>query len=189
MKNQNTALIVRLGVTLFVLTAVAAALLAGVNSITKDKIAAATAEKRANAMSIVLPDSTPGGSTTTENGITVTAMLKDGVVDGYCAEVAPSGFGGAISMVVGIKVDEDGARRITGVSILSMSETPGLGTRAAEPDFTNQYVGLTNAITLGSGDNSIDALTGATVTSKAVTLGVNTALDALTDAVIEEVTQ
>ena len=86
------------------------------------------------------------------------------------------GFGGNIQITVGIK--KDGT--INGVSILSISETSGLGMKATEPSFYNQYVNKQAdkfVVSKDGGDGEqIDALSGATITSRAVTGAVNAAL-------------
>ena len=86
------------------------------------------------------------------------------------------GFGGNIQITVGIK--KDGT--INGVSILSISETAGLGMKATEPSFYNQYVNKQAdkfVVSKDGGDGEqIDALSGATITSRAVTGAVNAAL-------------
>ena len=105
------------------------------------------------------------------------AMANDAGA-GYAIAVSPKGYGGAISMLVG--VGPDGA--IAGVTILAMNETPGLGTNAANPAFLGQFSGLlpedapavVKTETGRKGD--IQALTGATVTSRAVTRGIDEAL-------------
>jgi electron transport complex protein RnfG len=90
----------------------------------------------------------------------------------------PNGFGGAIDMVVGI--DNNGA--VTGISIIKMSETSGLGTNAAKPSFKDQYIGGTGNFAVNKDGGEIDALTGATITSRAVTRGVNSAVEAVKSA-------
>lgn len=86
------------------------------------------------------------------------------------------GFGGSIQITVGITTDGT----VNGVSILSISETAGLGMRATEPEFYEQYVGKQAerfVVSKDGGDGEpIDALSGATITSRAVTGAVNTAL-------------
>lgn len=167
----------RLGLSLFIITAVAALVLALVNAVTADTIAEHAAAQRQAAMVSVAPgadvfselyseDSTIDGITGAYNG---TSFV------GYCVEVSPNGFGGPISLMVGV----DAGGSVTGVVILDHSETAGLGARADSPDFLNQYIDKSGTITVNTGDNAIDALTGATITSKAVTSGVNTALTAV----------
>ena len=177
MKNESTAkYILRLTVTLLLICAIVALALAGVNAITKDKIAANKAAKTTEALAKVLPG---------VEGLEKMELKGDaGIVTGiygagnsYAVEVAPSGFGGAISMMVGIT---DG--KVTGISIISHAETPGLGAVAsADTDkgvaFRDQFQGLTAGITIGDGSNQIDALSGATISSQAIVDGVNAALD------------
>lgn len=91
----------------------------------------------------------------------------------YAFEVAPKGYGGEISMVVGISSTGE----VTGVAIIRMSETPGLGTKTNDPNFLNQFIGKRAGVSIGKGSNNIDAITGATVSSRAVTSGVSEALD------------
>ena len=108
----------------------------------------------------------------------VTAALsgKDaqGKTVGYCIKVEPSGFGGKISMMVGIGTDGE----IQGVKITSMSETPGLGAKA-DDNWLSQFTGKkANISVIKSGtakDSEINAISGATITSKAVAEGVNIA--------------
>ncbi|MBQ7321677.1 MAG: FMN-binding protein [Clostridia bacterium] len=91
---------------------------------------------------------------------------------GYCVNLLTGGFGGDIDLMVG--VGEDG--RIIGVSIVSMSETPGLGTKVGAASYLAGYIGKSGELTLG---REVDGVSGATVSSKAVLAGVNTALQAL----------
>ena len=85
-------------------------------------------------------------------------------------------YGGAVKISVGF--DADGT--ITGVGIREINDTPGLGLKAKEPKFKDQYIGknvdtLVVTKTGASAENEIDAISGATVTSNAVTNAVNTA--------------
>ena len=96
-------------------------------------------------------------------GYVVTATDKDG-------------FGGSIQVTVGITSDGT----VNGVSILSINETAGLGMKAAEPAFYGQYEGKQTEKFVVSKDGGngepIDALSGATITSRSVTGAVNAAL-------------
>ena len=94
---------------------------------------------------------------------------------GHVAAVTAHGFGGEISMTVG--VDLDG--KVTGVDIVSHSETPGVGSAVTEQDFLSRFVGKSGTVTVNAGGNRIDAVTGATLSSKAVAAGVNAALSAV----------
>ena len=175
---------------LLAITAVTALLLGAVNYVTAPVIAAATEEKRVAAMQQVLTaeeytavEAFPAEGETYSSAAgsaTVTALseaVQDGSPVGYVAEVATNGFGGAIEMVVGLTADGT----VTGVSVIGHEETPNVGSKVVEgQDVLNQFVGLTGEVTVNSGDNSIDAVSGATVSSKAVTAGVNAAIAAVT---------
>ncbi|MBE6991764.1 MAG: RnfABCDGE type electron transport complex subunit G [Ruminococcaceae bacterium] len=177
-KNTSTvAYVLKLGVILFLICAITAGLLGFVNSITEDRIAEITAEKTAKAMSTVLPaDAYDEVEYTGSDALVVTAYKAStgGSPVGYVVEVTPSGFGGTIDMVVG--VDMNGA--VTGVDIIDMSETSGLGANASKASFREQYIGGTGNFAVSKDGGTIDALTGATVTSRAVTSGVNAAVAA-----------
>ena len=178
--ESNFMYILRLTLTLLIICAVVAAALAGINAITKDKIAAVKAEKTAKAISAVLADGASAVELTyqpDENTI-VTKIYKND--NGFAVEVTPSGFGGAITMMVGV----DNAGKVTGISIISHAETPGLGAVSAQDTdkgvaFREQFIGLVSGITIGDGENQIDALSGATISSQAIVDGVNAALAAV----------
>lgn len=168
--------ILRLTLTLLTICAVVAALLGGVNAITRDRIAQAKEEKTLKAMQQVLPgvENLQKMSLSGDTGI-ITCVYASG--NSYAVEVTPSGFDSVITMMVGIS---DG--KVTGISIISHSETPGLGAVAAADNakgeaFRNQFIGLTQGIVLDGTDNAVDAMSGATITSRAVVAGVNAALD------------
>ncbi len=170
--------IVRLGTILFLITSVSALLLSFVNLQTKDIIEDGKKAKTEAAMRSVLPlaETFSDGPVLETGGATVFLAEMRGQTIGYCVQVSPNGYGGPLAMLVGI--DTDGA--VSGVEIVSMSETPGIGTQAQTPGFLSQFMGKTKGVSIGSGgDNSIDAITGATITSTAATKGVATALDAV----------
>ena len=173
MKKENLFLyVLRLTVTLLLVAGIMAAALAGVNAITKDKIAAIKEQKVQAAIQAVLPNAQGlQPQPLTENAGIVKTCYASG--ESYAVEVAPLGFDGAITMMVGI---EDG--KVTGISIVSHTETPGLGAVAAADNakgeaFRGQFVGG-DGFTVGT---NVDAMSGATITSKAVTFGVNAALE------------
>ena len=164
--------ILRLVITLFLITAVVAAALAGVNTITKDAIAANQEKKTQDALAMVLPDAgnLEKVALSGDTGI-VSEVYTDGA--SYAVKVLPGGFDGEITMMVGIA---DG--KITGISVISHTETPGLGAVAAAQNakgeaFRGQFVGQSGELAVG---DQIDAMSGATITSNAVVTGVNAAL-------------
>lgn len=174
--------IVKTGAILLAIGFVCTLLLSVCNFVTKDRIAALSAKAEQDAMIETLPQANNFVKLNYSDSGIVTAIYegkaKDKSVVGHCVKVEPVGYGGAISMVVG--VDKDGVVR--GVKIISMSETPGLGARANDTSFTGNYIGKTAEIKVKKsgvpGDNEIAAISGATVTSKAVTEGVNAAIAA-----------
>ena len=187
MKKREAREIIRMVVTLFAISLICSSILGVVNAVTKDKIAEIEAETRAAAMREVLPDAETFTDVSdalseefkTENTITgiFSATASDGADAGYAVMVAPRGFGGEIVMIVGIGTD--GA--VTGVVITEMSETAGLGTKANDPAFLSQYAGKSGSLSVvkgEAGENQISAITGATVTSRAVTTGVLAAMKA-----------
>jgi len=109
----------------------------------------------------------------------VYAGYKEGELAGYVINVTAKGYGGDINMTVG--VDNNGI--VTGVIIGENEETPGLGSRAKEPDFINQFyeVSFNDKLTVVKQNkksaNEIQAISGATITSTGVTQGVQAALD------------
>ena len=177
MKQESTVkYILRLTFTLLIICAVVAGILAAVNSVTAPIIAAAKEAKTQEAISAVLPG---GGEKIDFTGADASGMVLEVYASesGYAVKVAPSGFGGAITMMVG--VDNEG--KVLGISIISHAETPGLGAVAAAGTdkgaaFRDQFIGLISGITIGSGENQIDSLSGATISSQAIADGVNAAL-------------
>ena len=162
--------VLRLTLTLLAITGVVALALAGVNAITKDRIAQAKTSKTLAAVEAVLPG---GGEAVSEDHPDIVALYRG--ENGYAVQVAPNGFGGQIQMMVGI--GNDG--KVTAISIISHAETPSLGAVAAADSskgqaFRDQFAGVGEAVTIGT---DIDAITGATITSKAVAQGVNLALE------------
>ena len=163
---------VQLVVTLFLISAICAVLLGLVNNITAGPIAAANEAATNAAMQAVLPADSYEQVEYTGGNALVTAVYKAGDA-GYVVQVAPSGFGGNLDVMVGVGADGT----CTGVSIISHAETSGLGANATKEDFRAQFVGKANvAVTKDGGD--IAALTGATITSRAVCNGVNAAIEA-----------
>lgn len=165
------AYVLRLTLTLFLITTIVAGLLGLVNYVTADTIAEQIAQKAENAMRQVLEaDSYEPLDVPEDSAVTAAYRAGD---RGYVVRGAPNGFGGAIDMMVG--VDVSGA--VTGVAIVSQSETASLGANCTREDFRAQFTGKTGTLSVSKDGGEIEALTGATVSSRAVTEGVNTALE------------
>ena len=175
MKTESTVLyVLRLALTLLAITAVVAAALAGVNSITKPAIEKLTAEKTQEAIEMVLPG---GGDEIEAPAMDLVSKVYKGE-NGYAVQVTPGGFDNTITMMVG--VDFDG--NVLGISIISHTETAGFGAVAAAGTpageaFRGQFVGQSGSVSVTKDGGSMDAITGATITSRAICVGVNAALD------------
>lgn len=180
--KKNILYTLRLSGILLAICACVAAALAGVNAVTKDRIAMAQQEKTKAAIAQVLEGNAekmelPEG---VDLGIVRSAYVSE---HGYAVEVAPNGFDGEILMMVG--VDMDG--KVTGISIISQTETAGLGAEAASDSakgeaFREQFIGLTTGEILVDKDGgALDSITGATITSRAVAAGVQAAIDFVTE--------
>ncbi len=175
---------------LLVITVVAGLCLGFVYELTKEPIAQVEEEAKKEAWQAVFPDADLSDFTEVDVDESaaeqaLTDMDVNGSIDEVCTvqdqgyvitTTDKDGFGGDIQITVGIT--DDGT--VNGVSILSISETAGLGMRAQEPSFYTQYEGANTdhfyvAKDGGEGE-PIDALSGATITSRAVTGAVNAAL-------------
>lgn len=194
---MNSKAIIKDTIILFIITIVSGCLLGFVYDITKDPIALQQEETKLNAYREVMKEATDFKEDYTKlvkdagkkltgdygsNGIEISNALgayKDDELIGYVIQVIDKdGFGGEIEMTVGIDTD----KIITGVEILSIDETVGLGMNAKNEEFRNQYVGkkvdaFKVTKTGSQNDDEIDSLSGATITSKAMTNGINGALD------------
>jgi electron transport complex protein RnfG len=187
-------------IALFLITLVAGLLLALVNEVTKEPIANAELQAKFDAYDVVFE----GAEFVDENALAfssyipesncsvddvLSAVDKDGNKIGYVMSVtSPSGYGGDVTIAIGISCETD---TITGFTVLSHSETAGLGARCTEEEFQSQFKGKSaNGISYVKGggattDTEIDAISGATITTSAVTDAVNTALDFYNNALKE----
>ena len=162
-------------VILTVITLVAAFLLAMTNGVTVDPIAKAASDAADAARRAVLPQAETFETVTHDAKVdSLFRGLKGGETAGYTATVTVAGYGGPVEITAGF--DTEG--KITGLNVggSKFSETAGLGAKAKEPAFTGQFVGLKAPLTL---KKDVDAISGATITSTAVTKGVNLAAAAV----------
>ena len=171
--------ILRVGIILFAITALAALVLAYVNGLTAPIIEEQEVAKMQEAMAKVLPTATSFEEIDFDlTEYPCVTQIYKGENSGFVVMASPKGYGGAISMAVGVDTD----LMVTGISIISQSETAGLGAKCVEPDWQKQFIGKTENISVsknGAKDNQIDAISSATITSKAVTKGVNEAISAV----------
>ena len=190
--NLDPKYLIKLTVTLFLTCVVVAGALGAVNMVTKGPIADINKAKTEAAMKAVVADPdnsyfsdaleiTPemeAAAASAGGSVTEFYEVNDGTVAiGHALKVVASGSQGNIEMMVGL--DADGA--VTGVSVVKNSETAGIGSKVMENEPTakgvgvlDQFIGKNTAdLSVGS---SVDAITGATVSTKGVTTGVNAAI-------------
>lgn len=194
--------IIKLGVVLLVVCMIAAFALSMTNEVTKDKILENTIianrqarqEVYSDADDFVLIASSDESATYDAHPASVDYMaqhpevvevyqaMANGEHVGFVIKTEPKGYGGALEVVVGFSLDGT----LQGVRVGNHQETPGLGAKAKTEDFYNQYNGLSVQsavdvvkVDITSGNNEIKAISGATITSKAVTQGVNYGLSVI----------
>ena len=177
MAKLNGKNVVIPSIVLTVICLVISAALALTNDITKDRIEEIEKQNSIAAMSEIF---TEKGLEFSEN---YTVMLddaeylysivtRDSEIYGYVFTTSTSGYGGEVKVMTGVNTDGT----VEAIKVLSVAdETPGLGQAAANEDFTAQFSGKSGEISTEK-NKDIDALTGATVTTKAVITDVNTAL-------------
>lgn len=169
--------LLRLSLTLFVISGVMALLVAFVNNVTEPVIAQRNAEKITNALSAVIADAdefkeitTDTKSVTSSDGKQIPidgvwGAYKDGAFLGTCVKVSPQGYGGAVEMIVAVGADH----KIIDTQIVSLSETSGIGTKIQDDSFLSQFVGI-------SSTSEVSVISGATKSSNAFLRGVNAAM-------------
>lgn len=206
MANNEKSTLIHDAIALFIITLVAGVLLGAVYMITKEPIALAEEKSTNEAYAVVYKDAefksddtltkavesfqgdvTSGAlndesyTYTDVNLIEARTASAGGSQTGYVVKVSGKGYGGAVIMALGITNEGE----ILGMQILDANnETPGLGQNSTKPEWNGQYVGMKADKTLsvvkdGSGSKdsgTINSISGATITSNAVTRAVNIAL-------------
>ena len=186
--KKDFANIISVGLKLFLITAISACVLAVVNNITAPIIERNTIEKQELAMKSVIENAVRfekadmSALALVDLRCSVTSVYnavnsQDKTI-GYAVMVSTGGYGGEILLTVGI----DNDLKVTGIDVISHSETPGLGENCTKPQFKEQFKGKENGIEVvknGASGNQVDAISSATITSKAVTDGVNCAITAV----------
>jgi Na+-translocating ferredoxin:NAD+ oxidoreductase subunit G len=173
----NAKEVLRPTITLFVICLVTAFLLGITNQMTRDKIVEMNKQTQADSRQVVLP----GASAFEDSKDGTYAIGKSGSsITGYVFTTKSKSYGGDLSVMTGI----DKGGKVTGVVILEISDTPGLGLNAQKESFRNQYKqaapekGFAVIKSGAAKDGEIEAMSGATITSKAVTECVNEAVAA-----------
>ncbi len=148
-------------------------MLYGVNRVTSYAAVRTETAAQQELLEQVMPQATVRSETPyhAEDALSITAGYNDTGLVGYCVEVQSYGFGGLMTVVVGVSTDGS----VTGVAVTDHSETLSVGTQATEGEYLSRYVGMSGTIGL-EGDNAVDAISGATETCRGITQCVNRAL-------------
>lgn len=189
MKENKVLDIIKSSVILLLITAVSAAMLAFVNSKTAPLIEKNSQEKQAKALMAVADDAQEMQEAEITGEMTEIAHKYESELDciyksvnaageltGYCAVLTTNGYDSGLQVAVGTDLDS----KVCGIEIIASNETPGLGQNASKPEFIEQYKDKSKDIAVvkdGADGNEINALSGATITSEAVTRTVNAVLE------------
>lgn len=177
--------ILKLTIVLFLVCAVVAGVLGVVNELTYETIEEQNRIKTERAYAAVLPSDGYEEVAFDEEAnptiyATIDAISKCTNGAGYVVMTTFSGSQGKITLAVGV----DNDYKCTGISVISHSETSGLGANAASTaevgvNWRAQFVGQDDTVALTKNGGSIDALSGATITSRSITGAVSTAIKAV----------
>ncbi len=168
---MSTGKLIKIALSLLVICAVTSGLVAAVYALTYDAIEAASVQAKQNAVKSIFAESdniVEIQGTYPNSVSSVYRVEASGVQIGYAVDITSTGFGGDINMMVGFGTD----MAVAGVSVIEHSETPGLGANIKNDSFLEQFKGISDQIVVGS---NVDALSGATISSKAVAYGINEA--------------
>lgn len=190
---------IRFPVVLTIVGVISAASLAALNSVTEPKRKALKESQSKEALSFVLPGAAEFKAAG-EPAQYYIALDDKGAVTGYAIEGKSPGYGGDIEVMVGV----DTHFNITGIKVLSQKETPGLGDKVEEvsskktwgtvitgtnpdergltPWFQSQFGGSRTPVALKREGGTIEAITGATISSRATVDAVNHAVEGLRSA-------
>lgn len=179
MKNNKT---LKLTLFLLLVCGVSAFLIAYVNQVTVDVIAQQKLEATKAGYAEVYPgasDYIEAAYEDTDPLISAVVLAKNGGEDaGVIYTVVPSGYNGPIEALVGFDIR---SKEITGVKVLSQTETAGLGANVQEPWFTARFAGKNAEQAIAvvkieqTNENEVQAITAATITSEAIVSGINAA--------------
>ena len=162
---------------LLAISGIMALLLGATNLLTAQKISERAAQTQQQAIAKVLPAQSYEAKTVTLEGTEYAySVAKNGnEIVGYAFTLSHNGYGGAVETVVGLTPSGS----VAGIEVSDVSgETPGLGQNAAKEEFGAQFKNKSQTLSVvksGAGEQEVNAVTGATITSKAVTENVNTA--------------
>ncbi len=188
--------VMKIALRLIIITVVAGLLLGLTYSVTKDPIAAQEEKNKTEARQTVMPDaqdfeqidlSTAGLGEEYAEVQEAYYAVKSGEKIGATVTVSTKGYSSGLQVTVGVNADGT----VSGVNIDSHDETPGLGAKGDDPVYLSQYAGRTAPLEVvkvsGGSDSEIQALTGATLTSKGICRAVNLACSLYADVLSEGV--
>lgn len=180
---------IKTALVLFLITAISALLLAFVNMKTAPLIQINNQKKITDALAAVMTTAKEFEEIKDIDEYTSVAEKYDGEIQnlyiaksesgdmvGICGIIETKGYDAGLTTAVGVGTDG----KVTAIEIISHNETPGLGANAAKPEFTNRFSGKEKgieAVKNGASGNEIDAISGATMTSKGITRSVNCVLE------------
>ena len=166
--------IVKLTLILFLVSAIIAGVLGLTNMVTEKPIAEYNERKTAEAYSAVMDFDSYDEVSYSGDRSEVTKVYKTNNGD-WIVEAEVSGSQGMITVAVGVNAD----LTCNGISIISSSETSGLGSKASNAEFKDQFPGKTGEVKVTKDGGQINAITGATITSRAVCTAVGAAIEAV----------
>lgn len=169
--NVNTAEIILPALILTAICATATLILALTNMLTEGKIAENAAARAAQSRMLVLEAA--DYRQLDDEGRVYGAIDSDGKQLGVVVVTQVSGYGGAIEVMTGVR----SSGRVSGVTVLSMSETQGMGAKTKDSNFLDQFIGANDPdLAVEKDGGSVNAVSGATISSRAVTNAVNSAI-------------
>ena len=175
MKKFKASDIIKPTVVLLVICLVASFLLAMTNKVTAPRIEELAKQTELKTRQEVLPAASEFEEVRQDGVDYCIGKDAQGNTVGCVFITVTKGYGGDVKVMTGVTSEG----KVAGIQILALSETAGLGMRAKEESFLKQFVDKIGGIEVAKndpGENEIQALTGATITSKAVTKAVNEAL-------------
>jgi len=173
--------ILRPAATLLITAVIVVAALSVVYNLTLEPIEKQKQKTQEAAIRDVMPGTAGFREVQIDKTGDITAVFEcaaGGTIAGYAVQLSPEGYSGKIELIVGISA-ADG--KISGMRIMKHSETPGLGALAVKEKFYRQYdnraLSPLSVTRTSPGENDIQAITSATITTRAVTNAVNEAVE------------
>jgi len=173
--------------TLFITAALVVALLSFVFTYTLEPIEKQKNKTQEAAMRVIMPRAAEFKEIDADKTGSITAVyeahyssdaLDEKVLIGYVVQLSPEGYSGKINLIVGISMSD---HTITGMRVLSHTETPGLGANAVKENFYRQYnhrdLTPLGVVRSSPGEHDIQAITSSTITTRAITGAVNEAIE------------